>query len=111
MIEITKTDRRHTGGNIFKYYAKVKRDRSAPVMSFYGSTNGIRLALLEEYDQIRRWCVDTWGMSCDRSHYIDLKSAGNASLNEHWCWHTEFGELKIYLVSEKDANWMKLRWS
>lgn len=110
MIEIKKTDGRHTGTEYFKYVMTVKRSvRSLPIMTF---TPGkyVRSFLLQEFDELRHWCVDTWGMSCDRTHYLDLKKSDYQGLNIHWCWHTEYKDLKIYLASEKEANWMKLRW-
>jgi hypothetical protein len=111
MIEIKKTDKRHTGSDHFKYCVNVKRNpknwASMGIQNVYLS----RKLLIEEYDELRRWCVDTWGMSCDRTHYLELKSHDSQILNSHWAWHTEYNELKIYLVSDKEVNWFKLRWS
>jgi hypothetical protein len=30
--------------------------------------------------------------------------------NDKWCWHTNFDNFKIYLRTEKEANWFKLKW-
>lgn len=111
MIEIKKTDGRHTGHNSFAFYAQIKRDYRRPAAMSMGGVFRSRVDLIKEYNDLRKWCVDTWGMSCDRTHYLELEPTDAAYLNTHWAWHTEYNELKIYLKSDKEANWMKLRWS
>lgn len=110
MIKIGKTDGRHTGNKTFAYYAEVRREYRVPGMSAAGQNFKSRAELLMEYNALRKWCVDTWGMSCDRTHYLEIELAEMSGLNVHWSWHTEYNELKIYLKSDKEANWMKLRW-
>lgn len=111
MIQIKKTDGRHTGSKIFAYFAEVRREYRVPGMYSFGQIFKSRIELLTEYNVLRSWCVETWGMSCDRTHYLEIEQAEMSGLNTHWCWHTEYNELKIYLKSDKEANWMKLRWS
>lgn len=111
MIEIKKTDGRHTGHGHFAFYATVKREYRRPSAPSMSTVFQNRLSLIKEYNDLRKWCVDTWGMSCDRTHYLELVDHDPAYLNTHWCWHTEYNELKIYMKSDKESNWMKLRWS
>lgn len=108
MLEIKRTDKRHTGHEYFKYLISVKRNTRS--WSLLPKPHLLRSAMLQEYDELRRWCVETWGMSCDRNHYLDLKASEYQELNPHWVWHTEFNELKIYLATEKEATWAKLKW-
>lgn len=105
-IEIRKTDKRYTGNQIFKYVVDIKRPR---VAAMGGSSTDFRTEKIKLFHEIRDWCIATWGMSCEREHYLSL-TAKKLSANPHWCWHSDFYETKIYLADEKDANWFKLRW-
>ena len=100
MIEIRKTDKRHTGSQYFAYVLEVK---SNP-----GKFD--RPARISEFDQVRQWAWTTWGASCDREHWVTMNVATRFPVNPHWCWHTEFYDVKIYLASEKEVTWFKLRW-
>ena len=100
MIDIRKTDKRHTGSQYFAYVIEVK---SSP-----GKFD--RPGRIAELNEIRQWCWTTWGPSSDREHWLTMKESNRFAVNEHWCWHTEFNELKIYLATDKEANWAKLKW-
>lgn len=99
MIDIRKTDKRHTGSQYFAFVLEVK---SNP-----GKFD--RPSRLAELNEVRQWCWATWGPSCDREHWLSMRD--RFPVNEHWCWHTEFNELKIYLATDKEANWAKLKWA
>jgi hypothetical protein len=101
MIEIRKTDKRHTGSNYFKYVIEVKGNP--------GKFD--RAGRLIEYNEVREWAWQTWGASCDRTHWLEMINDSRHSVNPHWCWHTEFNELKIYLSTDKEVTWAKLKWS
>lgn len=101
MIEIRKTDKRHTGSQHFAYVLEVK---SGPSEKFD------RQARHVEFNAVREWAWTTYGASCDREHWLTMGANNRFPVNPHWCWHTEFNELKIYLTTEKEANWAKLRW-
>lgn len=100
MIEIRKTDKRHAGHDHFAYVLEVK---SNP-----GKFD--RQARHYEFEAVRQWAWTTWGASCEREHWLNMNNNNRFPVNTHWCWHTEFNEMKIYLVSEKEANWAKLKW-
>lgn len=104
--KVTKTDKRYSGHEYFGYVVNIQLDR-VPVI---GATNR-RVEKIKKLHEVREWCIQTWGMSSEREHWMMLKTAGYTVPNEHWCWHTEFYDNKIYLATEKDANWFKLRWS
>ena len=106
-LKIRKTDARFTGNAIFKYVVDVTADGSVPIM---GSIKHRMANRFNNFIEVRDWCIQTWGMSCERGIYLDIVSVDNTKLNTHWSWHTEFGETKIYLASDKEANWFKLKW-
>ena len=54
--------------------------------------------------EVRNWCWETWGPSCELEFW-------DAKKNPAWAWNlTEF-ELKIYLTGDKEASWFTLKWS
>lgn len=110
MIEIKKTDSRHSGHHIFLYCVNVKRNPRSWASMSAAKTFQDRKALLEEFNNVRNWCTKTWGPSCERTNYIMLYEHDSTELNTHWCWHTEFENLKLYLSSDKEVNWFKLKW-
>jgi hypothetical protein len=101
MIEIRKTDKRHAGHDYFAYVLEIK---SNP-----GKFD--RQLRRFEFNQVREWAWQTYGASCDREHWLNMNENNRFPVNLHWCWHTEFNELKIYLATDKEANWAKLKWN
>jgi hypothetical protein len=96
-LKVIKTDNRHTGSYLFKYYVVVPR---------YESING----RLVNFIAMREWCWETWGASCERDFHIRIIES--ELLNEKWCWHTDSKhEMRLYLKSETELNWLLLRWS
>jgi len=98
-VKIRKTDKRHTGHGVFLFVAEVEW----PGL-------GRRTERMQGFIELRQWCWETLGMSCEREHWFELYKQNCAVPNERWCWHTDFGNFKIYLRSEKEANWFKLKW-
>lgn len=99
-IRIRKTDRRFHGHEHFRY-----------VIDIPGLRRPQRIML---FNQIRSWCADTWGLTCEKDTYLDLiDSKINETIDYKWVWHHEGFSLdfKIFLASEKELNWFKLRWS
>jgi hypothetical protein len=101
MIEIRKTDKRHAGHDNFAYVLEIK--------NIPGKFD--RQLRRFEFNQVREWAWQTYGASCDREHWLNMNENNRFPVNPHWCWHTEFNELKIYLATEKEANWAKLKWN
>ena len=111
MLKIAKTDKRYTGSEHFAYVVDVKT-QYVPMIGGNLTTRMNTKASLRylEFQTVRDWCIQTWGMSCERTIYLDILGAEGRQVNTHWSWHTEFGETKIYLASDKEANWFKLKW-
>ena len=103
-ITVRKTDKRFTGSDILHYVVDIKHG-SFPVIYNKFSTG----QQLKKFQDVRNWCIETWGMSCEREHYLHLL-ADDVEVNTHWCWHSEFYDIKIYLRTDKEANWFKLKW-
>ena len=106
MLKIAKTDRRYTGSDHFAYVVDVKT-RYVPAMG--GNLNTRASLRYLEFQVVRDWCISTWGMSCEREHWLTLK-AQEQEPNEHWCWNSENYDAKIYLATDKEVTWFKLRW-
>lgn len=98
-VKIKKTDRRHSGHDVFSHIAEVEW----PGL-------GRRTERMQAFIEVRRWCWDTFGMSCEREHWLELYGQNQSVPNERWCWHTDYGNFKIYLRTEKEANWFRLKW-
>ncbi len=105
-ISIRKTDKRFTGSDVLRYVVDIKVAYSVPMIN----GTGRKTIRLKKFQEVRQWCIDTFGMSCERDHYLHLLTSDPDSVNSRWCWHTEFHDTKIYFASEKEANWFKLKW-
>jgi hypothetical protein len=103
-LTVNKTDKRYTGSHIFQYVVDVK-NHSFPVIHNKFSKS----QKFKQFQEVRDWCIQTWGMSCEREQYLQLQ-VNEFDVNTHWCWHTEFHDTKIYLRTDKEANWFKIKW-
>lgn len=102
-LTIKRTDKRHTGHQDWLYLVTVERQ---PISAFGSMTTIQKIA---DLNTIREWCWTTYGPSCELELW--LSAADNTpSKNVHWCWHTNYNNYKIYLRTEKEANWFKLKW-
>ncbi len=85
-MRLKKLDRRMNGYGNFKYATKFRRRADQ-----------------DKFIEIRNWCWEQWGPSCELEFW-------NEQRNPAWAWAmTEF-ETKIYVASEKEASWFTLRW-
>lgn len=101
-LKIKKTDARYAGNKVFDYVVDVKSD-SRGLPSLYR---------LEHFHEVREWCWTTWGPSIEREHYLEmLRLKYQGKMNEHWSWHSEHGDTKIYLRTEKELTWFRLKWA
>jgi len=86
-----KLDGRHSGHEKWGYYIE-------PLI--YSS--GARYKMFHEW---RKWCWNTYGESMERDH------AAQEQLRDYkWCWFVYNGIYRIYLKSDKELNWFKIRW-
>lgn len=97
-FKFVKMDARYTGYPSFKYMVEVISLHKAPK--------------IKAFNEIRDWCIETWGMSVEREQYLymeDMDPEG-IKLNPAWCWHTEDHKMNIYLRDEAEKMWTELRW-
>jgi hypothetical protein len=102
-LTIKKTDKRHTGGGQWKWLVIVERRPAVP----YGSPAMIQKT--QDLNEIRDWCWQTYGASCELEFWLRVPEDGQKR-NEKWCWHTNYDNFKIYLRTDKEVNWFKLKW-
>ena len=80
-----KLDKRYTGSHLFEYRIDFDYPRR------------------EQFKQIRNWCWETFGPSCE----LNFLSKGEEKV---WAWTTDSYRVRLYLKSDKEVNWYKLRW-
>ena len=107
--KVTKLDRRHTGYNVMKYYIEIN------LLS--GLAMDERLELFKEY---RAWCWDQFGAGCELD-YVTI-TLGTTSIvtpaapifgiptRALWAWRTDYDNQRIFLKSDRELSWFKLKW-
>ncbi len=113
-IKIKKTDSRYTGHQCFEYVININPNRDHIHWPFNKPDFKIMIAV-SEFLLLRDWCIKTWGMSCERDYYLMYQDyndpdAPQNPTNPHWAWHSEDRQLKIYLASDHELEWFKLKW-
>ena len=109
MLKVTKTNGKYNCYPEFKYAMSVDYSKRAP-----SRNEGILLK--QEWFTVREWCWETWGASKELEDWlIDSHLAINemdklVGHNAHWCWQNNNYSTKIYLATDKELNWFKLRW-
>ncbi len=102
--KVEKLDARYKGYWYFKYAIAIQTDQwDKPSIS-----------RLENFLIVRNWCVDTWGLSCERENFLTIKShekdIKQYNLNMYWCWHDYDGNSKIYLAGDSELMIFDLKW-
>lgn len=94
-LSLEKLDGRHKGLNRLKYRILI-----------HGTTTD----RFQTFLQIRQWCWDTWGPSCEREIFLPL--ANNNPGSNDWAWHFEekFQACYIYLSGSKQLELFSLKW-
>jgi hypothetical protein len=102
MITFKKIDRRYNGGNWYKYMVSFTHDSLGYV--------GAVAETIQEFNQVRQWCIDTWGPSCELH---DAWAISPTSGYPIWAWETDNskGKRAIYLKTEQECILAKLRWN
>lgn len=100
-IKTTLLDKRHTGNRYFSYLA-------VPLWQ----PNDTSIDKVDAIRQMRQWCWETFGPSCEYKEYAVLAGNGRA-VNQRWCWISESfnNEPRILIKNEEDYTWFVLRWS
>ena len=102
-ISIRKLDKRYTGSKDFQYFVKPGNPLLNPLGGFYQLTK----LRYEIFFDLRVWCWQTWGPSCEYSLWSHVS---DEQKNKHWAWDTENTKMRIYLASDKEAAWVRLKW-
>lgn len=95
-----KMDKRFTGYPEFKHVIDVVGG------NFY-------IEIIEGFNLLRDWCVDTWGQSIERDDYLlamAIPKKHSLILNPAWCFYTGEHTHKIYLAGDAERTWAELRW-
>lgn len=94
-MKLKKLDKRMTGFGLFTHVADFT----------YGKEDR------RKFVEARNWCQEQWGNTCE----IDLWQSFNDLQNPAWSWERgEFNKsyrCRIFLATEKEAQWFSLKWS
>jgi hypothetical protein len=94
-LSLEKLDGRHKGLNRLKYRILVQ---------------GPRTEKFQDFLQVRRWCWETWGPSCEREIFLLLAQNNVESMD--WAWHFDekWQACYIYLAGSKQLELFSLKW-
>jgi hypothetical protein len=96
-VNIKKLDARFAGFPRFKYRVAIK-----PAEQYSTTEQRIRA-----FHLFRDWCIESFGMSCERDDYITLKTP----YNPHWAWHYDtYAANRYFYFTESGVEWVKLKW-
>jgi hypothetical protein len=84
-MKLKKIDRRMNGYGKFKYC--------------------INFGQIQSFCDIRRWCSEQFGLSDDFEFFEKIKEPNTA-----WCWVNDQYTMRIYLATDKEAQWFLLKW-
>jgi hypothetical protein len=87
-MKAKKTDARFSGYPNFKYHITFRRMET------------------EQYCNIRKWCWETFGASCELQNISRVTNP-----NMEWCWDSDEWKSRIYLATEKQYQWFLLKWN
>ncbi len=82
---LKRLDRRFAGGAEFDY-----------CLDFFGHDKG------KYFCEMRNWFWETFGPSSELIFYADS--------DQVWAWITDGHRTRIYIKSNKELEWYKLRW-
>lgn len=86
-MKLKKIDGRMNGFGTFKY-----------CINFNYTT-------VQQFCDIRKWCWDQWGASDDYEFIGKIKDP-----NISWSWTNDQYTMRIYLATDKEAQWFLLKW-
>ena len=110
--KITKLDRRHNGYTIMKYMVEIDH-RSTPI----GTSKDDRV---QWFKDMRVWLWENYGPGCELD-YMTIKLGTSSDKTEssdfgiptveRWAWQTSFGHMRIYLKSDAEMTFFKLKFT
>jgi hypothetical protein len=86
-MKLKKIDRRMNGYGMFKYCVN------------------FNYVTLQNFCDIRKWCSEQWGPSDDLEFIEKIKNPNMA-----WCWVNDQYTMRIYIATDKEAQWFLLKW-
>ena len=86
-MKLKKIDRRMNGYGMFKYCVN------------------FNYVTLQNFCDIRKWCSEQWGPSDDLEFIEKIKNPNMA-----WCWVNDQYTMRIYIATDKEAQWFILKW-
>lgn len=86
-MEIKKLDKRMKGYGYFNRCLDFRKKES------------------EKFIEIRKWCWETWGPSCE----YEFWQSSNTK-NPSWSWIIDDWRIRIYLATDKEIQWFHLKW-
>ena len=92
-LQLETLDGRHSGNIFFKYRVWV-----------YGPDR------IRDFINVRNWCWEVWGSSCEREDYMMSYSDQDVVTNSQWAWHKVDRSRYIYLVNDQALAFFKLKW-
>jgi hypothetical protein len=98
-FKVTTLDRRHSGYPFMKYMLEPIEWPPSDDSSISG------------FKKLRMWMWDQFGPGCELD-FIQLHATGTGlEAMELWAWRTSAkGHRKIYLKSDAELAWFKLKW-
>jgi len=98
--KIIKLDKRYNGHEYFSFMATPQNKHV-----------NMNLDTVIHITEMRQWCWETFGPSCELSEYSMLV-LHDMPVNPHWCWRnaSQFRGPRILLATESDRNWFVIRW-
>lgn len=109
MLKVVKTNGKYNSYPDFLYNITVEYGRRSP-------SRNESIIMKQDWFAVREWCWETWGPSKELEDWlIDRQLAINemdklVGHNVHWCWQNNQYASRIYLATDKELNWFKLRW-
>jgi hypothetical protein len=86
-MKVKQLDRRFSGYGNFKYHIQFQTNE------------------LQKFSDVRNWCWQTWGPSCELEHYNKINPP-----NGFWCWGSTEWYIRIYLATPAEYSWFLLKW-
>lgn len=101
-FKVQKLDKRHNAHQFFSHRIETSTVywRNGPGEKY------------EEFLELRQWCWETFGISCERDLYSHLwYRGGNKIYNKFWAWHFSGTDDAAYIyLTEEGYTHYKLKW-
>lgn len=97
--KLSRLDGRFAGSEVFKYRLKI---------------TGYRSDRISRFIELRTWCWESWGPSCERDLFLDHYYDNNKTLfNKYWAWQSNDPNdcFYIYFIDDGAAGYYKLKWT